>query len=69
MLIIGVQRRAQLPAPQLFDELLTEIRRFSGDNGFADDVCLVGIEYVGAAAAGSDSTASERVDARVESKR
>ena len=69
MLIIGVQRRAQLPAPQLFDELLAEIRRFSGDNGFADDVCLVGIEYVGAAAAGSDSTASERVDARVESKR
>jgi sigma-B regulation protein RsbU (phosphoserine phosphatase) len=69
MLVIGVQRRAQLPPPQLFDELLAEIRRFSGDNGFADDVCLVGIEYVGAAAAGSDSTASERVDAGVESKR
>jgi sigma-B regulation protein RsbU (phosphoserine phosphatase) len=49
MLIIGVQRRAQLAAPQLFDELLAEIRRFSGDNGFADDVCLVGIEYAGAA--------------------
>jgi sigma-B regulation protein RsbU (phosphoserine phosphatase) len=49
MLIIGVQRRAQRPAPQLFDELLAEIRRFSGDNGFADDVCLVGIEYMGAA--------------------
>jgi sigma-B regulation protein RsbU (phosphoserine phosphatase) len=49
MLIIGVQRRAQLPAPQLFDGLLAEIRRFSGDSGFADDVCLVGIECVGAA--------------------
>jgi len=42
MLVAGVQRRTQLPAPQLFDELLAEIRRFSGDNGFADDVCLVG---------------------------
>jgi sigma-B regulation protein RsbU (phosphoserine phosphatase) len=49
MLVAGVQRRAQLPASQLFDELLAEIRRFSGDSGFADDVCLVGIEYVGAA--------------------
>ena len=43
MLVAGVQRRAQLPAPQLFDELLAEIRRFSADSGFADDVCLVGI--------------------------
>jgi sigma-B regulation protein RsbU (phosphoserine phosphatase) len=68
MLIIGVQRRAQLPAPQLFDGLLAEIRRFSGDSGFADDVCLVGIECVGAAA-GSDSTTSERVAPMAESKR
>lgn len=45
MLVAGVQRRAQLPAPQLFDELLAEIRRFSGANDFADDVCLVGMEY------------------------
>ncbi|MGO8930213.1 MAG: SpoIIE family protein phosphatase [Limisphaerales bacterium] len=50
MLVAGVQRRSQLPTPQLFDELLAEIRRFSGDSAFADDVCLVGIEYVGAAA-------------------
>ena len=48
MLVAGVQRRTQLPAPQLFDELLAEIRRFSADSGFADDVCLVGIEYAGA---------------------
>ena len=47
MLVAGVQRRAQLPAPQLFDELLAEIGRFSSDNGFADDVCLVGMEYAG----------------------
>jgi sigma-B regulation protein RsbU (phosphoserine phosphatase) len=69
MLVAGVQRRAQLPAPQLFDELLAEIRRFSGDIGFADDVCLVGIEYVGAAVASSNSKASEPVAARAEQKR
>ena len=53
MLVAGVQRRAQLPAPQLFDELLAEIKRFSADSGFADDVCMVGIEYAGPAAASS----------------
>jgi sigma-B regulation protein RsbU (phosphoserine phosphatase) len=45
MLMAGVQRRTQLPAPQLFDELLAEIRRFAADSAFADDVCLVAIEY------------------------
>ena len=45
MLVAGVQRRTQLPAPQLFDELLAEIRRFAADSAFADDVCLVAIEY------------------------
>jgi phosphoserine phosphatase RsbU/P len=64
MLIAGVQRRAQLPVPRLFDLLLAEIKRFSADNGFADDVCMVGIEYAGPAAAGSDSTGSGRVEAR-----
>jgi phosphoserine phosphatase RsbU/P len=46
MLVGDVERRAQLPAPQLFDDLLAEIRTFSGDPGFADDVCMVGMEYV-----------------------
>jgi sigma-B regulation protein RsbU (phosphoserine phosphatase) len=45
-LVAGVQRRAQLPPGQLFDELLAEIRRFSGGAGFTDDVCLVGMETV-----------------------
>jgi phosphoserine phosphatase RsbU/P len=49
MLVAGVQRRVRLPAPQLFDELLAEIRRFSSDGGFADDVCLVGMEFMGGA--------------------
>ena len=52
LLVAGVQQRAQLPAAQLFDEILAEVRRFSADKGFADDVCLVGIEYAGKPAAG-----------------
>jgi len=47
MLVAGVQRRTQLPAPQLFDELLAEIRRFAADGAFADDVCLVAMDYAG----------------------
>ena len=45
MLVGDVQRRAQLPVPRLFDDLLAEIKRFSADEGFADDVCLVGMEF------------------------
>ena len=45
LLVAGVQRRAQLAAPQLFDELLAEIRSFAADGAFADDVCLVAMEY------------------------
>jgi sigma-B regulation protein RsbU (phosphoserine phosphatase) len=44
MLVSAVQQRLQLPASQLFDELLKEIRQFSADGKFADDVCLVGME-------------------------
>ena len=46
-LLVGVQRKIQLPPGQLFDELLEEIRRFSGGSGFTDDVCLVGMEMAG----------------------
>ncbi|HVM47384.1 MAG TPA: SpoIIE family protein phosphatase [Candidatus Acidoferrum sp.] len=48
MLVAGVQRQLRLPAPRLFDALLAEIGAFSGGPGFADDVCMVGIEYAGA---------------------
>jgi sigma-B regulation protein RsbU (phosphoserine phosphatase) len=44
LLISGVERLAHLPAPQLFDQLLEEISKFSEGNGFSDDVCLVGME-------------------------
>jgi sigma-B regulation protein RsbU (phosphoserine phosphatase) len=47
LLIEGVQRRAQLGAGKLFDDLLEEIRAFSGETGFSDDVCLVGVELAG----------------------
>jgi phosphoserine phosphatase RsbU/P len=61
MLVAGVQRRAQLPAPLLFDELLAEIGRFSSEKGFADDVCLVGMEYAGMGCEGAAAaTISER---------
>jgi serine phosphatase RsbU (regulator of sigma subunit) len=33
--------------PQLFDELLSEIKSFAADHAFEDDVCLVGIEFAG----------------------
>ncbi len=45
LLIGGVERSASLPAGQLFDSLLQEIRAFSGEVGFSDDVCLVGMEF------------------------
>ncbi len=43
-LVAGIQRRINLPAPQLFDELIEEVRQFSAGTGFTDDVCLVGME-------------------------
>ena len=44
MLVTDVEKRAQLPASNLFDELIDRMQRFSSDGKFADDVCLVGIE-------------------------
>jgi phosphoserine phosphatase RsbU/P len=43
MLLGAVQRRVQLPAAQLFDEVLDEVRSFSSGSVFSDDVCLVGM--------------------------
>ena len=44
-LIMDVKDRLQRPAAQLFDELLAAIGSFSVDHEFADDVCLIGMEY------------------------
>jgi len=44
MLIAEVRRRIQMPASDLFDGTLDQIRKFSADGQFGDDVCLVGME-------------------------
>ena len=44
MLVAAVQKRIHLPAEELFDELLKEIKVFALDQEFVDDVCLVGME-------------------------
>lgn len=46
-LIMDVKDRLSKPAGQLFDELLAAIGHFSVDHEFADNVCLVGMEYTG----------------------
>ena len=46
-LIMDVKDRLSKPAGQLFDELLAAIGKFSVDHEFADDVCLVGMEFTG----------------------
>ncbi|HXC98149.1 MAG TPA: SpoIIE family protein phosphatase [Verrucomicrobiae bacterium] len=44
MLLQAVGARTKLPAAELFDDLLAEIRRFALGQDFVDDVCLVGME-------------------------
>ena len=44
MLVTDVEKRAQLPASELFDALIERMQRFSADGKFSDDVCLVGME-------------------------
>lgn len=46
-LLAAVRQRLDLPLPRLFDELLAEIRQFSSDHAFHDDVCLLGMEILG----------------------
>jgi sigma-B regulation protein RsbU (phosphoserine phosphatase) len=43
-LVDAVRRRNRLPAGELFDQLLAEIKEFALDKQFTDDVCLVGLE-------------------------
>lgn len=43
-LIDVVKSHLELPAPQLFDELLTEVKAFAAQPAFEDDMCLVGLE-------------------------
>jgi sigma-B regulation protein RsbU (phosphoserine phosphatase) len=41
----AVRQRATLPASQLLDQILDEIRKFSVSGAFADDVCVIAMEY------------------------
>jgi sigma-B regulation protein RsbU (phosphoserine phosphatase) len=43
-LLEAVRRRITLPPGRLFDEVLAEVVQFTGGRGFADDVCLLGVE-------------------------
>jgi serine phosphatase RsbU (regulator of sigma subunit) len=44
LLLAAVQKRLELPTPQLFDEMLDEIRQYSENGAFMDDVCVVGMD-------------------------
>jgi serine phosphatase RsbU (regulator of sigma subunit) len=43
-LLGAVRRRIHLPAEQLFEELLEEVREYSLTSQFEDDICLLGME-------------------------
>jgi serine phosphatase RsbU (regulator of sigma subunit) len=41
----AVRQRARLRSAELFDQLFAEIRSFSNQKEFSDDVCLLGMEF------------------------
>ncbi len=43
-LVEAVTKRVAMPTPQLFDELLAEVRSFGVTQELGDDMCLVGVE-------------------------
>jgi serine phosphatase RsbU (regulator of sigma subunit) len=43
-LLAAARERISLPLPNLLDELLADVRKFSGYAEFDDDVCLLGME-------------------------
>jgi sigma-B regulation protein RsbU (phosphoserine phosphatase) len=47
---LAVEHRLRLPTGRLFDELLAEVQQYTAGRGFADDVCLVGMELAAAPA-------------------
>lgn len=44
LLAAAVRQQAQLPATELLEEVISDIKKFSGQPDFEDDVCLIGIE-------------------------
>jgi serine phosphatase RsbU (regulator of sigma subunit) len=49
-LIAAAKQRLSLPAPQLLNELLLDVQRFTGTAEFQDDVCLLSVEFTEACA-------------------
>jgi serine phosphatase RsbU (regulator of sigma subunit) len=60
----ALRRRIHLPCPELFDEILKEIRQFSHTNAFRDDVCLVGLEIARVGVALQSQTVDEGTGTR-----
>jgi sigma-B regulation protein RsbU (phosphoserine phosphatase) len=52
-LMLDVASRLHHPTEVIFNELLTDIRSFALNGEFDDDVCLVGMDYIGMPAAKS----------------
>ncbi len=50
-LLAAVRQRSSLPPGRLFDEVLADVLQFAGGQGFADDVCLLGVEVAALATA------------------
>jgi sigma-B regulation protein RsbU (phosphoserine phosphatase) len=57
---LAVERRLRLPTGRLFDEVLAEVQAYTSGRGFADDVCLVGMELTANSGNESGQAAQER---------
>jgi serine phosphatase RsbU (regulator of sigma subunit) len=51
-----VRARLQLPLDEIFERLVLDIQKFAGNQGFGDDVCLVGMEVTRIVPPEGDST-------------
>jgi serine phosphatase RsbU (regulator of sigma subunit) len=46
-LLAAIRKRSALPAEQILEEVLTEVRNFAQRPDFDDDVCIIGVEVCG----------------------
>ncbi len=52
LLLAAVQRRVEVPAAELLEQVLEDVKAFAGGAPFGDDVCIIAMDYVG----GDEST-------------
>ncbi len=64
-LTADLKKRLHLPTSELFDQVLEEVRLFSGDSMFSDDVCLVGVDLSSDIGNGKPSSEADRSRARL----